>query len=41
MEDIFNYVTMLRQQSAQKDQIIKSLENQIKELQQKKTEEKK
>jgi len=36
IEDIFNYVILLKQQLAQKDQIINSLQNQLKELQEEK-----
>jgi len=35
IEDIFNYVILLKQQLAQKDQIVSSLQNQLKELQDK------
>jgi len=36
IEDIFNYVILLKQQLAQKDQMIHSLQNQLKELQEEK-----
>jgi len=35
IEDIFNYVILLKQQLAQKDQIINSLQSQLKESQNK------
>jgi len=36
IEDIFNYVILLKQQLAQKDQFINSLQNQLKEMQEEK-----